>query len=278
MKVAVQPKNRECRGKLPQPIQHACVSPSKQCNHRREIGDPALTVDYYTKILDRSRKSLDDLQNDDEKIAAFTSAHNAIKDLECLEIFLQGRAEAEMFRLAKIEYHHALYSASVAQYRQAHVSLRLFFELSLCCVLFSAHEINMHLWMKDQKDSNWSSIISNENGVLSKMFSGAFFPEMKEHCEQYRAMAEALYRECSQFVHENRNSFDGIDGEMAYNPEILDAWVDRADTALRVVKFAFACRYLKVSERSQRDVVEDMMLGDFGDLPPVQAQFERKEQ
>lgn len=235
-------------------------------------------MDYYTEILDRSRKSLNDLNNDVEKAAAFISAHNAIKDLERLEVFLKGRSEAEMFRLAKIEYQHALYSASVAQYRQAHVSLRLFFELSLCCVLFSAHEIDMHLWMRDQKDSNWSSIISNENGVLSKTFSGAFFPEMKEHCEQYRAMAMALYRECSQFVHGNRNSFDGIDGEIAYSPEILDAWVDRADTALRVVKFSFACRYLRLSDRSQRHSVEDMMLEDFGDLPPVQAQFEGKEQ
>lgn len=233
-------------------------------------------MDYYSEILARSRKSLDELKNDDEKILAFTSAHNSIKDLECLEIFLTGRTEAEMFRLAKIEYQHALYSASVAQYRQAHVSLRLFFELSLCCVLFSAHEIDMCLWLKNQKDSNWSSIISNESGVLSKAFVGAFYSEMKEHCEQYRVMAETLYRECSQFVHGNRSSFDGIDGEMAYNRDILDNWVDRADTALRVVKFVFACRYLEASQRSQRDLVEDMMLGDFGDLPPVQAQFERE--
>jgi hypothetical protein len=233
-----------------------------------------LIVDHYSQILDRSRSSLDELKEDEERLAAFTSAHNAVKDLDSLDVLLSGRTEAEMFKLAQIEYQHALYSAAFAQYRQSHISLRLFFELSLCCVLFSAHEIDMHLWLKDKKDSNWSSIISVDNGVLSKQFVGAFFGEMKEYCDQYRAMAEVLYRECSQFVHGNRHSFNGIDGKIEYNPEILTSWVDRADTAMRVVKFTFICRYLRGANTEQKSELEAVALEDFGELPPIQAQFE----
>src|SRR6056297_81131 len=100
-----------------------------------------LVVDFYTEILDRSRASLDELIGDRDKLREFTAAHNSTQDLDAVEVLVNGRTEAEMFQLAKIEYQHALYSAAFCQYRQSHVSLRLFFELSLCCVLFSAHEI-----------------------------------------------------------------------------------------------------------------------------------------
>lgn len=237
-----------------------------------------LVTEHYSQILDRSRTSLEELKNDTEKLYSFTAAHNAASDLDQLEVLLRGRTELEMFQLAKIEYQHALYSASFAQYRQSHISLRLFFELSLCSVLFSAHEIDMHLWLKDEKDSNWTAIISNETGVLSKQFVGAFFPELKEHCDQYRAMAATLYRECSQFVHGNRHSFNGIDGKIKYNAEILESWIDRADTAFRVVKFTFACRYLRGANHEQRSELEQMLLEEFGDLAAIQAQFEGKQE
>lgn len=244
----------------------------------RFSGKSFVIAEHYSKILDRSQSSLNELKEDTERLSLFTVAHNAAADLDELEKLLYARTEIEMFRLAKIEYQHALYSASFAQYRQAHVSLRLFFELSLCCVLFSAHEIDMHLWLKDEKDSNWTAISSNQNGVLSKDFVGAFFPDMKEHCEQYRAMACTLYRECSQFVHGNKLSFSGIDGTISYNPEMIEVWSDRSDTAMRVIKFAFACRYLRSATEQKRNELEQIFLDDFGDFPAIQAQFERQGQ
>ncbi|KIC41911.1 hypothetical protein RA27_00395 [Ruegeria sp. ANG-R] len=207
-------------------------------------------------------------------MAQFTVAHNDAADIDQLERLIADRTEATMFKLARVEYQHALYSASFAQYRQAHISLRLFFELSLCCILFSAHEIDIRLWLKDQKDSNWQSIINEQNGVFSKHFVGAFFEEMKEHCDQYRSLAKTLYRECSEFVHGNRQSYEGIDTEISYNPDVLEAWADRADTARLIVKFAFICRHLRDASAEVKNELEDLVLEGFGDLAPIQAIFE----
>jgi hypothetical protein len=94
---------------------------------------------------------------------------------------------------------------------------------------------------------------------------------MKEYCPQYLAMATAVYRECSEFVHGNRSSFNGIDSKIQFVPEIMDKWLDRADTISRLVKFAFLVRYLPHSDGSVRNSFEQMALENFGDLAPIQA-------
>nr|WP_306264739.1 hypothetical protein [Pararhizobium sp. IMCC3301] len=233
---------------------------------------------HYSSILARSQTALDDLANDVERLTTFTVAHTDIADIDLLDKLVAGKTEASMFRLARVEYQHALYSASIAQYRQAHISLRLFFELSLCSVLFSAHEIDMRLWLQDKKDSIWGVTICPDNGVFSKHFVGAFFEGLKEYCDQYQTLATKLYRECSEFVHGNRNSYEGLDTQITYNAKILEAWLDRADTARRIVKFAFLCRYINDATDEVRDEIEALAIEEFGDFVPIQAIFEKEPQ
>lgn len=231
---------------------------------------------HYNSLLARSQDALTNLQKDAERLAMFTLAHNDAVDLDQLDKLVADRTEAPMYKLARLEYQHALYSVSTAQYRQAHAGLRLFLELSLCSILFSAHEIDTHLWLKGRKDAGWRSINCEDAGVFSEHFVGAFFEEMKEHCDQYQTLAGKLYRECSEFVHGNRQSFDGIDKEVSYNADILEAWADRADTARLLVKFAFISRHLKSASVNVRDELEELVLEDFGTLAAIQAIFEEK--
>lgn len=228
-----------------------------------------MVAQHYTKILAKSGEALTHLSSDQVRCANFTAAHNDADELDRLSKLVAGRAEEHMYQLARIEYQHALYALAFAQYRQAHVSLRLFFELSLSSVLFSAHEIDAHLWLKGKKDANWNAISSNETGVFSKNFVGAFFEDMKDFCEQYRALAVTLYRECSEYVHGNRQSYNGIDAEIAFNEENADGWLERSDTARLVVKFAFLCRYIPHVSTEIRQEFQDMILENFSTLSPL---------
>jgi hypothetical protein len=233
-----------------------------------------MVVAHYTDLMARSQTALTNMQDDEERLALFITAHNEAEDLDQLHKFLATRTEAPMYELARLEYQHALYSVSAAQYRQAHKSLRLFLELALCSVLFSAHEIDTHLWLKGRKDAKWGSINCENTGVFSQHFVGAFFDGMKEHCPQYQTLAAKLYRECSEFVHGNRQSYDGIDMEISYNADLLEAWTDRADTARLLVKFAFVSRYLNGANIDLRNELETLVLEDFGTLAVIQAIFE----
>lgn len=229
---------------------------------------------HYNGIIDRSRAAFAELNVDQQRLQAFTAAHNDAEELEQLSVLLAERPEMDIFNLALVEYQHALFSVAFGQYRQAHVSLRLFLELSLCCVLFSAHEIDTRRWLKGQKDSNWGAIISNENGVFSKQFVGAFFENMKEFGGQYRALAEKLYRECSEYVHGNRHSYEGIDAQISFNEGTFDSWIERADTARLVVKFSCLCRFLSHCSADERAQIEALAMENFGDLPPIQSIFD----
>lgn len=231
---------------------------------------------HYKDLLTRSESALADLSNDSERLELFTSAHNEAVDLDQLNRFIVGRVEEPMYELARLEYQQAVFSASIAQYRQTHKGLRLFLELTLCSVLFSAHEIDSYLWLGGKKDASWKSINCENDGVFSKHFVGAFFEEIADHCDQYRSLAGKLYRECSEFVHGNRQSFDDLNHQITYNADSLEAWADRADTARLLVKFAFICRHLRNASIDTKNELEAIVLEDFGTLPAVQSIFEEK--
>lgn len=233
-----------------------------------------MVVRQYRELLTLSESALKRLSEDPERLEIFTSAHNEAVDLDQLNNLLVNRVEESMFELARLEYQQAAFSASIAQYRQAHKGLRLFLELALCSVLFSAHEIDSHLWLRGKKDTSWKSINCETRGVFSRHFVGAFFEELNDHCDQYRSLAAKLYRECSEYVHGNRQSFGDMNHQIAYNADSLEAWADRADTARLLVKFAFVSRYLKSASVDTRNDLEVMVLEDFGMLPAVQSIFE----
>lgn len=233
-----------------------------------------MVAEHYSGIQARSQDAFRQLMEHQDLSLKFVSAHNDANELELLKELMAGRPEEHIYNLALMEYQHALNSTAFAQYRQAHVSLRLFFELSTSGILFSAHEIDAQLWLKGRKDSNWTATISNDTGIFSKYFVGAFFEEMKEFSPEYNALAGKVYRECSEFVHGNRASFDGIDAEISFNAGIVEDWLDRADTVRMLVKLAFLIRYLNISSRKIINDLEGIAMGNFGHLAPIQALYE----
>ncbi|MCE8547429.1 hypothetical protein KBY25_16490 [Ruegeria pomeroyi] len=235
-----------------------------------------MVTQQYDELLKLSGDALAHLSADPERLELFAAAHNEAVDLDLLSRLLINRVEEPMYKLALLEYQQAVFSTSIAQYRQAHKALRLFLELSLCSILFSAHEIDTHLWLRGKKDANWKSINCENTGVFSRHFVGAFFEEMADHCDQYQSLASKLYRECSEYVHGNWQSFGEMNHQIAYNANSLETWADRADTARLLVKFAFVCRYLKNASSDTKNELEEMVLEDFGNLPAVQSIFEEE--
>lgn len=235
-----------------------------------------MVTNTYNELLALSGNALAHMSADPPRLELFAEAHNEAVDLDLLSSLLVNRVEEPMYKLARLEYQQAVFSTSIAQYRQAHKALRLFLELSLCSILFSAHEIDTRLWLRGKKDASWKSINCENTGVFSRYFVGAFFEEMTDHCDQYRTLASKLYRECSEYVHGNWQSFSEMNHQIAYNANSLETWADRADTARLLVKFAFVCRYIKNAPRDTKDELEAMVLEDFGTIPAVQAIFEEE--
>jgi len=108
--------------------------------------------DHYSALLTKSTEAFEKLAAEPEDLAAFTKSHNYLADFELLRTAIEERPEAELFALAIREYQFSLYAASTSMYRHASISLRLFLEMSLATVLFSAHEIQLRKWLNGTAD------------------------------------------------------------------------------------------------------------------------------
>jgi hypothetical protein len=226
--------------------------------------------DFYANLLERSCNCLTDLSQDQDVFPAFTRAHSFSLDFEAILKAIEDRPESELFRLASREYEFALYALAIGSNRHAHNSLRLFLELTLGAVYFSAYEIKLRHWLANSGDISWGAVTSSDDGIFSPSFISAFNSDFHEYSGQYSGIASAVYRECSEFVHGNLHTSSRIE-TIAYKKEFAQEWIDRAESARLVVLFAFACRYLKFMGPLELQKLEAIMLESLGHLQAVQA-------
>jgi hypothetical protein len=230
---------------------------------------------HYRTLLGLSTTAFNDLTADAEAMAEFTKSHNFAAEVESLHAAIATRPEASLLVLATREYQFSLYAAAIGSYRHAHISLRLFLELVLASIYFSAYEIRLRNWLAQTNDSDikWSVLSDPENGVFSKGFLSAFHPGMESSGKQYLAIATTVYRECSEYVHGNMHTHTQTDHALKYDGETLRAWASRVDAIRLCVIFAYAGRYLSLLEAEGRNQLEGIMVGYLGHLPAIRQVY-----
>jgi len=207
---------------------------------------------------------------DQQALAEFTKSHNFVSDFELLLAVIKGRPEAQVLELAIREYQFALYAAASGRYRHAHISLRLFLELALTTINFSAHEIKLHKWLANSEDIVWAALVDPDNGVFASSFIAAFNPGLASDGKQYAAIAGQVYRECSEFVHGNLHTHGDTGLPLGFDAVELKAWIERTDAVHLAVIFAFAGRYLRLLLPDARNRLELLMMDNFGHIAAVQ--------
>ncbi len=233
--------------------------------------------DHYRGLADRGRALVEEMVAGTAALAAQTSSHNFIADFETLRLSIENRPEATLLSAGITEYQFALYAISIGSYRHAFSSLRLTLELLLGSVHFSAHEIKYRKWTAKSEDIVWSALVDKENGVFANNFIGAFFPEIRTEGAAYRAMAETVYRECSEYVHGNYHTHRQVESSREFNAELFSSWHDRAGTVRLVFIFAFAARYLALIPFGDRTAVEAIMMDSLSSLAPIRELYATSE-
>lgn len=229
-------------------------------------------VDFYRSLLDNSKNVIDSII-EHNGIESLTSSHNFLLDYDKFITAISDRPEVSVLESAVKEYQFALFALATGQYRHAFVGLRLFFELMLAAVQFSAHEIDFRMWSKDEKDINWNLIKNPENGVFSKNFIRAFNPDLSDNGKQYLAIAESVYRECSEFVHGNAATHKRLPSDILFQEDTFNFWHEKATTMRLVIIFAFSARYLNYINENAKNVIEPVVIDVLGHLQPIQEIF-----
>lgn len=230
-------------------------------------------IKYYRELIEKQDSIAAGMTSEQKSLECFTTAHNYLIGYGALRLAIDGRPERSVVDAALKEYQFALLALASGQYRHAFGSLRLFFELMLSAVQFSAHEIDFRMWASDSKDINWSALKDLQTGVFSVNFIRAFNPSFAEYAKQFAAISETVYRECSEFVHGNAGTHAILPAEIAFNGDVHLAWCEKAATMRQAIVFAFAARYLNYVTQNQVGGIESVIVDVIGYLPPVQAVF-----
>jgi hypothetical protein len=136
-------------------------------------------IDYY-KQLNLAASEVFDLSTKDN---TFIGAVQDLKtNLHYWETAISPYTQSSiMLRHSLEELDISCFQILQGLYRGAFTSLRLALEMLCGAVYFSAHNIEYIEWQNGSQDIIWSKLICPDNGILSKRFSNAYFPELSEH-------------------------------------------------------------------------------------------------
>ena len=229
--------------------------------------------DHYGELHGKARAVLQSILDNPKFYQQLTVSHNYLLDYERLRLAISHRPESSVADHAMVEYQRALLALTKGQYRYAYSGLRLFFELMLSVVHFSAHEIDLHLWLKDSKDISWGSLKAPDTGVLSAGFIKAFSPALSENAKQYSAIAEQVYRECSEYVHGNAHTHRSLPNDILFDEVAFLEWHQKAASIRMVVVFVFAARYMSGLDSESADKVEPVFVDVLGHIAAVQGHY-----
>ena len=204
--------------------------------------------EYFSKLNEESqiifKQTINDKKENLGKLHHFSSC--IYEFAECII----DEKEKNILIAVSTQLESATLNSTLGLYRQAFTSLRLAFEMGLATIYFSINKLNLYEWLDSRSDINWSNLINEEEGVLSKRFSNAFFPECTDYIEEYRANAILTYRKLSEYVHGNSETWEHSGLKLKYNNDLFDSYIHYYQNVSQIILFIAICRYAKSFDKS----------------------------
>ena len=198
--------------------------------------------EYFCRLNEESQSIFKSSISEKEQLG---KAHHFASCIYEFSEHIQDPLEKDMFVTVSTQLESATLNLTLGMYRQAFASLRLALEMGLGATHFSIHKIELSEWLDGRSDIKWSSLVDEENGVLSKRFSNAFFKELTNEIVSYREKTILTYRRLSEFVHGNNETWVKSGLKISYNKELFDKYFIYLSTVSEVIIFIMTCRYIK---------------------------------
>lgn len=224
------------------------------------------TAIFYAGLHDSVRLAMEEATADPTE---FGPAQQRIHELDRWRGLVSMRPEAIVLQHAVNEATVGLLLLVSALYRPAFMSLRLFLELSLASIHFSANRLELAEWLKGSRDVKWSGLMDPDNGVLSTRYADAFFPELRTSVRNYNAIASKVYRELSEYVHGNQHTWGGRTDNIAFDKDLQSRWFAHFSAASTAVTYALSLRFLKDLRTEDVIAVSEIVNDCLGHLEPI---------
>ena len=223
--------------------------------------------DYLNKLNKKSQEIFSKTLEDDlENLAYINHVSSFLYEFSEL---LFDNSEEKILQTVAMQLETASMNLIYGMYRQAFSSLRLAFELSLGLVHFSIHKLELNEWLIGKNDIKWNKLIDEDNGILSKRFSNAFFPELSPIINNFNAKAKTIYRQLSEYVHGNNETWNRCGLNLDINIELKKEYFTIFKSVSEIVIFVLCCRYLKSITLEKNDSISDFLLEEFSHISMI---------
>ena len=210
----------------------------------------------FAKIISKSLES-DNLQTH-AKAASFMDDFQQWIDL------LSDSYEVVLYKEALSEYRSMLLFWCMGLYKHAFISLRSYFEATLFGVQLSANELNFRLWKSEALDLYWSQITNENDGIFES-------PLFCKEALYMRKIAVEVYRECSEFIHNNYGATTRLPKATQFNQEIFNLLGDKVESINQVIMFVMTMRYMElIRKKEEISNFEEPIMDLIGYLTCVQ--------
>ena len=224
---------------------------------------------YFTKLNAESQAVFIRSTSEKEKLGTLHHFSSCIYEFSACVLDPQ---EKGILETVSAQLESATFSLALGLYRQAFSSLRLALEMGLAAIYFSVNKMELHEWLDGRMDIKWSRLIDEEDGVLSKRFAKAFFTDITDDVPGYRDSAISVYRELSEYVHGNNETWASSGIKLSHNNELFNKYCDHYKSVSKVILFVAVCRYAKLFDEGTRESLQ-FVPDEFGHISKIRELF-----
>jgi hypothetical protein len=227
--------------------------------------------EYLSKLNAESQEIFNQTILEKDKLGTLHHLSSCIYEFaDCLP----DPQEKKILLTVSIQLESANLNLALGLYRQALAALRLAFEMGLAAIYFSVYKMDLHEWIDGRMDIRWSNLVDDENGVLSKRFAKAFFSECAEYVDLYKEKAIVTYRELSEYVHGNSETWGKSGLKLKFNGDLFELYYKCYINASEIILFVLICRYTKLLDDATRESLQ-FIPEEFNHISEIRKLFGR---
>lgn len=226
--------------------------------------------DYYKKLNSETSRIFDESL---KKNSIQSQTHDLISNFQIWHKILEAHESSSMLLNSIEELDVSCLQMMQGIYRGAFASLRLSLEMLCGSIYFSAHNIEFKEWSLGNKDLMWSYLSCPDNGILSKRFSDAYFPELNSTTSVFHERIKKLYRQLSEMVHGNNKTWNYSNPSLSFNENLRGNYESYLEEYTVISNYLLCLRYLNSISEIDIAKVESHLIDHLSTIEEIRVKI-----
>lgn len=154
-------------------------------------------------------------------------------------------------------------------YRNGFASLRLCLEMIVGSIYFSSNDMEYREWLNGDRDLIWAKLNCSENGVFSKRYTKAYFPELSGIDNSMIEETKQMYRNLSEMVHGNSNTWDYENPKLKFSHSLTSLYYSLLAKMGLILNYSYSLRFLTTLNVEEKEELEHYINNYLGHIVEI---------